>query len=685
MEPTATTDETGSDVAEEGTTKNKGFGFVHYALEEDAQKALDSLKTVKFQGRRLKGEFAMKKHVKFDHTILAKELPKIHKARPVEKPKRIQSSDRVEIKFAKPGDFNKKQLYKKVRKVGNLKELEYPWEGDESRALAIFHSADDTQKAMKKLDKHVFKGVKMTASLSTSSFTSNGGNTVKAHRLIVRNLPFTIQPHVLDQQFGSFGKILEIVLPTKPGSTVLKGFAFVQFDTKEAAVLAMAALNGKEVEGRPVAVDWAVGKNLYEQIIQSEKDDNRDADKESNDDMDVDVEGISEDDDPEDDGNGEDEEVNIMDSDSGDESEKTVFVRNISFETNESALSKKFKEMFGELEYCKLVKNPQTGLSKGTAFIKFKTRESAQQAISVSQQLSQDQVTEDSTSTLTEEELAELKRKRAGKNFKSILVDEEDESTSQTGILLDGRALSLVPAVDRDEAKKLKLVDEGENKDKRRLKLISESLANPVSSVAKKFWTQQETAIRASLVKARLAGLKKNPNSIVSNVRLSIRHLPVALDEPQLRAVLEHVLEESLKHASSALSDYPVYSENAVKAKPRIKQVKIVRSTGEERESRAGRSKGFGFVELAQPSHALLLLRYATNHIPDVWNRMLPEIFGRRVKESAKTSDTKPMIPVIEFAIDKTAVLDRTGKAQTTGKQVHRKKPTPPKHTKYNK
>jgi nucleolar protein 4 len=41
--------------------KNKGFGYVHYALEEDAQSAISKLKNVKFQGRKLKIELAKRK------------------------------------------------------------------------------------------------------------------------------------------------------------------------------------------------------------------------------------------------------------------------------------------------------------------------------------------------------------------------------------------------------------------------------------------------------------------------------------------------------------------------------------------------------------------------------------------------------------------------------------------------
>jgi nucleolar protein 4 len=40
---------------------NKGFGYVHYALEEDAQTALTKLKNIPFQGKKLRLELAKRK------------------------------------------------------------------------------------------------------------------------------------------------------------------------------------------------------------------------------------------------------------------------------------------------------------------------------------------------------------------------------------------------------------------------------------------------------------------------------------------------------------------------------------------------------------------------------------------------------------------------------------------------
>ena len=59
---------------------------------------------------------------------------------------------------------------------------------------------------------------------------------------------------------------------------------------------------------------------------------------------------------------------------------KTLFIRNLSFDSTEEALHELF-EQFGEIDYCKLMEDKRTGHSRGMAFVKFKTVESAEQCL----------------------------------------------------------------------------------------------------------------------------------------------------------------------------------------------------------------------------------------------------------------------------------------------------------------
>lgn len=54
--------------------------------------------------------------------------------------------------------------------------------------------------------------------------------------------------------------------------------------------------------------------------------------------------------------------------------------RNLSFDTDEDDLHDMFSE-FGDISYCKIVVNQQTGLSKGTGFIQFISNEAAESCV----------------------------------------------------------------------------------------------------------------------------------------------------------------------------------------------------------------------------------------------------------------------------------------------------------------
>ena len=59
---------------------------------------------------------------------------------------------------------------------------------------------------------------------------------------------------------------------------------------------------------------------------------------------------------------------------------KTLFIRNISFDSSEESLHALF-EQFGEIDYCKILEDKRTGHSRGMAFVKYKTAESAEQCL----------------------------------------------------------------------------------------------------------------------------------------------------------------------------------------------------------------------------------------------------------------------------------------------------------------
>ena len=76
-------------------------------------------------------------------------------------------------------------------------------------------------------------------------------------KLFVGNLPFTVGDKELSEMFASYGEITEAVVIKDKYSGRSKGFGFVTFNDKEAADKAAAELNGKDVQGRAIAVNEA--------------------------------------------------------------------------------------------------------------------------------------------------------------------------------------------------------------------------------------------------------------------------------------------------------------------------------------------------------------------------------------------------------------------------------------------
>lgn len=75
--------------------------------------------------------------------------------------------------------------------------------------------------------------------------------------LFVGNLPFSASEDALRDVFGEQGTILGIRLPTNPDDGRPKGFGYVQFSSVDEARAAHSALQGVDVEGRPLRLDFS--------------------------------------------------------------------------------------------------------------------------------------------------------------------------------------------------------------------------------------------------------------------------------------------------------------------------------------------------------------------------------------------------------------------------------------------
>ena len=84
--------------------------------------------------------------------------------------------------------------------------------------------------------------------------------TVKHHmsnKLFVGNLSFNTTENDLNDAFAAFGTVTETNLMMDRMTSRPRGFGFVTMSTPEEAQNAIAALNGKELDGRALTVNVA--------------------------------------------------------------------------------------------------------------------------------------------------------------------------------------------------------------------------------------------------------------------------------------------------------------------------------------------------------------------------------------------------------------------------------------------
>ncbi|XP_033629872.1 RNA-binding protein 28-like isoform X1 [Asterias rubens] len=445
------------------------------------------------------------------------------------------------------------------------------------------------------------------------------GGEGKVGRLIIRNLAFQCSEEKLKKSFTRFGEIVEVHIPSDPkDSTKVRGYGFVQFSDATSAAEAIKEMNAKKLMGRPIAVDWAVSKEIYLKASKkkqpdlkkqqkpaedSEEEEEDESDGESGVESSSEVEEMEEgieddneeeqdeeedeeveeedDEDADEDSDEEDEDSDEMDSeDEGVESKKsgkktkkyqevgqkkprnisndvgqgrTVFLRNLLFETSEAEIKEMFSQ-FGEITYSKIVVDPATEHPKGTAFVQFGTKESAEKCLQMANS------------------------------------SEEGED----GLELGGRKLLVSLAVPRAEASKLREVKKDQQKvlkkDKRNTYLLQEGFIRPGTQAAQGM-TDADIAKRTKLEQIKRLKLQ-NINVFVSPTRLAIQNLPKYVDDKMLREAVLKAVDDK---------------------KARIIESRVMRDMKTPNAQGLCKSFGFAFCEFTKHEHALEALRKINN------------------------------------------------------------------------
>lgn len=454
-----------------------------------------------------------------------------------------------------------------------------------------------------------------------------------------------------------------------------RGFAFITFlcEKDARAAVEQSAGEGKtplKVCNREVAVDFCHSKDSYlkfgaagseegettepttteqkeeankteaMEVEEDEENDNENdedeegdgsGDDEENDDFSDDDDDLEEDDGDsleEDNGDSDDDEdeksANVVDKDEyvsnaknqkligGDVNEgRTLFLRNLAYDTKADDI-KKALGRFGHIELALVVMDRATGMSKGSAFVKFADGSS---------------------------------------------VDRCLKECESTGIEINHKVVKINRAIDRDSAEKIKQ-GHRPGKDKRNLFLANEGLALD-SSNANMNEYDREKRMRAQTDKKKKL---QNPLFFVSHERLSLRNLSKYMKDHELRVMclkatkagmskglvtledmqnlqqaqgpelFENGVEGSSSSSSStssngstvALRSFNSYKLDDLRELPKfdgkkcVKSAKIMldldRAKKDNGAASGAPSRGYGFVEFTHHAYALACLRELNNN-----------------------------------------------------------------------
>mmetsp|Transcript_12173 Transcript_12173/g.37111 ORF Transcript_12173/g.37111 Transcript_12173/m.37111 type:complete len:850 (-) Transcript_12173:74-2623(-) len=664
-------------VTEKGGKGSKGFGFVTFAVEEDAESAIRQL-----QGSCLKG--------KNIHLTYAKRRTR----------RKGETGEDVEA-GGKPGKrVSPSSLAYDSGTRSKRPSTATPVVVVEQLPLHSVKKLLKGDRAVEKIEEHSgavvvrfdrYKNARAKiASLHNVAGERGRSNAYfecearRRERIIIRNLPFNAGESDLSHAFRKFGPIREIHVPPKKDGKPA-GFAFVEFFHGADAHNAVATANGTKIGKRVVAVDIAVAKSKYDSLqstqqqgqekilrdteqkkgpsregvlkqngnrrtygdksgdggiseMSSEDDEGtedgdvtKDSDRDTHEDPgeDSDLENSSGDESTEvgnegrdgEDGPDSDELKPDTTNDEAqhrrDELTRTAFVRNVSFEANVSKLRREFSK-YGAVEHCVLVKDPTTGRPRGSAFVRFANVGALEKVLSAA---GYDQQT----------------------GRQKSLTDGE----GQGGIVVDERHLLVVPAVGKDKAKAIQSSDEAgfvgpalkRHKaagDKRNLWLAHEGRVQPGDPAAQGL-SDADLEKRKRAEKEKIKKLANNPNIFVSKTRLSVRNLPLSIDELDLKNVFARAAEVP---------------------RNQIVHAKIERDSTRKTASGEPRSKGYGFVSFARHEDALKALRMVNNN---------PDALTTYIEADVPKKEWQARRLMVEFSLEdarKVRILDKLKEKQ---------------------
>ncbi|CAK9294820.1 unnamed protein product [Gordionus sp. m RMFG-2023] len=558
----------------------------------------------------------------------------------------------------------------------------------------------------------------------------------KKFRLIVRNLSFKTTIKDIKDKFLICGQLNDIQFPKNGTHNQHRGFAFIQFSKLEEAKKAIEILNGSEINGRPIAIDWSVSKikyqaeSLNETKANSAHDENTmytkvlnsfeeklDGLKTKHENKNQQIKAylkikkthdkhtltIDEKCKSTKDSIHDDKTEKHMDQKDLEE-KKTLFIRNIPFESTQEDFKKVF-ERYGSLEYALLLTVNGNEIHKGRGFVKFKTQESATDCLQKANHISSSNAFLESKQPLNDN-IGNIERKRAflfginedeelnenTLNFKILDTQKSgfgDNTSTKNGggIYMRDQRLKVCLAIKRDTLDDImKRRYDKHNRYKKPLATDLESattvgeFVNEYDGISKKFKEKDkrnlhlliESSIkRCSNRYGQISQIDLNKRSklmassksklkllhyFVSPTRLTVHNLPKWVDNKFLRRMFQ-----------SGVKDH----------KARIIEARVMMDTKTPlpKSSKSPASMCYGFVEFSTHAHALKALRNLDNN-PSAY-QVTPNYITTKNADYSKNngkvnSETvhSTRRPIVQFAISNRLALNarqaRQEKAKVT-------------------
>lgn len=341
-------------VRDRETEKCRGFGYVTFSMEDDAQRALKEVR--EFEGEKIFVTVAKKKpddkkkkrKVKTEGDSEDLKKPK-HDPTEAKSPAKSTGIKKTKLKARliirnlsfKCEEADLKQIFSEF---GTVNEAKIPLKPDGKKRGFAFVQFKNMAEAGKALAMMNLKEIK--------------------DRQVAVDWAIAKDKYLTNQSAGAAGTIKEENVDSKGAGA----------DGKE-----------KEAKKKPTS--------------QEEKDDSESDEEDASEDEDDDKANNSEEDDAENDSESQQTDSEPEDDDDDDDTEgktppkkkrdplpsdvnegKTIFIRNLAFGTDEEGLEEMLLQ-FGELKYVRVVMSVDTGYSKGCAFAQFKSKEAADKCI----------------------------------------------------------------------------------------------------------------------------------------------------------------------------------------------------------------------------------------------------------------------------------------------------------------